>query len=126
MKKVIKENYMFILIMILILAGAIFNIRKETDTSGIIVSTDLNNMECNNDILKGPKSSLRYMICDYGTKDFNSTRDRAEIYFFVQKNIDTKLVSRPDISSYFYKKIIKENPSDALSLFLQKEKVQKP
>lgn len=62
-------------------------------------------------------------ICTIDTLFNGSDEGRAFLFEFVQYRLKNPLVRRHDIAEYFYRRIVKANKNDALSLYIKQEKL---
>lgn len=138
MKKIIRNYWIVLAFVALLLASLTTYITKTLNTDGITVSKNYETLHCDEgikiitaknsstyerkDILKH-KTTLEDDICSLD-KNFNTDKaDRVTLFAYSHKKLEFWTVNRPDIAQYFYKKIIEANPNDALSLYIREEKI---
>ena len=126
-----------VLFIIIAMSLTAHNMFKDTNTSGIIVSTNKSELICDNNIKilnitsidhffrdfhKIESISLSSQICSFDKAFQNTPLDRAHLFKFSEKVLNLWTINRPDIVNHFHRKLINSEPDDALSKYIKNYK----
>lgn len=110
------------------------------NTSGITISSDRKNLQCDKSIsinairsvtqyYNDPAieaSDLKSRICSFDAAFDQSLTDRSHLFHFGQSHLEWMFINRHDIAQYFYHRIIDADPDDALSTYIKNHKLDQP
>ena len=138
MKKNKSSNF-YVSSLLLIIAFAAITLFVQNNTIGISVSDDYSTLTCTSDIstydsdsafdylvndIYKYKAKVKNDICSISNSYDSSDRDRSILFEYSIHYLEFIGIHRYDISQHFYRKIIADNPNDALSLYLKRKKIE--